>query len=301
MLKWSWWVVVPLALLVLVVVAVSFIDEPLRVYAERELNHRLPAYVVRIGTLDLHPISLSLDLEDITVRQKDHPDPPIAAISKVQGSLQWSALFADRLVTDQVIEHPVIHFIRPQAEKELEAPPEHQQSWQELLFAMQEVQLNELRITNGDVTYRENATSKPLHVTELNVQAENIRNVQSAPAQYPSHIHMEMVVFDKGRLILMARPISLPNPFMAVDADVTLAEIPLADVAPLTAQRQMNLSQGLLSAEGQVEVSPAVQRIELTRLTLRDVKADFVHAARTQQKEKDTGKKIVQAADKASK
>ena len=118
MLKWSWWVVVPLALLVLVVVAVSFIDEPLRVYAERELNHRLPAYVVRIGTLDLHPISLSLDLEDITVRQKDHPDPPIAAISKVQGSLQWSALFAGRLVTDQVIEHPVIHFIRPQAEKD---------------------------------------------------------------------------------------------------------------------------------------------------------------------------------------
>jgi hypothetical protein len=34
---------------------------------------------------------------------------------------------------------------------------------------------------------------------------------------------------------------------------------------------------GVLSAEGQVEVSPAVQRIELTRLTLRDVKADFVH------------------------
>jgi uncharacterized protein (DUF58 family) len=44
MLKWSWWVVVTLSLLVLVVVAVSFIDEPLRVYAERELNHRLPAY-----------------------------------------------------------------------------------------------------------------------------------------------------------------------------------------------------------------------------------------------------------------
>jgi hypothetical protein len=52
------------------------------------------------------------------VRQKDHPDPLTAAISKVQGSLQWSALFAGRLVTDQVIEHPVIHFIRPQAEKD---------------------------------------------------------------------------------------------------------------------------------------------------------------------------------------
>ena len=187
---------IPLGLLVVIIVAVSFIDEPLRAYTERELNHRLPAYIVHIGALDLHPISLSLDLADITVRQKDHPDPPIAAISKIQGSLQWSALFAGRIVTDQLIEHPVIHFVRPQAAKELEASPEHQQSWQELLFAMQEVQLNELRVTNGEVTYRENDTSKPLHMTELNMRAENIRNVRSAPAQYPSHVQIEMdVVF----------------------------------------------------------------------------------------------------------
>ena len=150
-------------------------------YAERELNRRLPAYVIQIRALDLHPLTLSLDLEDVIVRQKDHPDPPIAAVSKLHGSLQWSALLHGRLVTDESIEHPVIHFTRPQAKKELEAPPEQKQSWQEALFAMQEVQVNEIRITDGDVTYRENASSKPLHISQLNLTAENIRNVRSKP------------------------------------------------------------------------------------------------------------------------
>lgn len=298
--KWFWWAAGPLALLLVIVVAVSFIDEPLRVYAEREMNHRLPAYMVRIGALDLHPMSLSLDLENITVSQKDRADPPIAAISKLHGSLEWSALLSGRVVTDQLIEHPVIHFLRPQAEKELEESPEQKQSWQELLLAMHEVQLNEVRITDGDVTYRDDATSKPLHLTELNVLAKNIRNVRSAPFQYPSHLQIEMVVFDKGRFDLDGQADFFAEPFMALNADVTLTNVTLADLSPLTAHRQVHLAQGVLSAECQVELSSMAQQMRFTTLSLRDVKADFVHAAKTRQKEKDTGKKVAQVADKAS-
>lgn len=124
--KWLRWIFIPIGLLLVFAFALSLIDEPLRTYAEREINHRLPAYTVQIGSLDLHPISLSLDLANVVVRQKDHPDPPIAAISKMRGSLQWTTLISGRFVTDQSIEHPVIHFTRPQAAKELEASPEQQ-------------------------------------------------------------------------------------------------------------------------------------------------------------------------------
>jgi hypothetical protein len=298
--KWIWWLAIPLGLFVIVVIAVSFIDEPLRAYAERELNHRLPAYSVHIGGLVLHPISLSVDLNDLIVRQKDHPDPPIADISKIHGSLQWSALLSGRIVTDQLIDHPVIHFTRPQAAKELEASPEHQQSWQELLFSMQEVQLNELRITNGEVTYRENAATKPLHLTQLNVRAENIRNVRSAPAQYPSQVQIKMAVFEQGRFMLDGQADFFAEPFPAVNADMTVTDIPLADLTPLTSQRQVQLSQGVLSAEGHVEYAFTAQQVRLTTLSLHDVKADFVHSAKTQQKEKDTGKQVAQGAEKVS-
>ncbi|MBA2487531.1 MAG: DUF748 domain-containing protein, partial [Nitrospira sp.] len=297
---WVWLIAVPAGLLVLVIIVLSFLNEPLRAYAERQINQRLPAYTVRIGALDLHPISLSLDLEDVIVRQKDHPDPPIAAVSKMHGSIQWSALLSGRFVTDQSIEHPVIHFTRPQAAKELEDSPAKRQSWQELLFALHEVQLNEVRITNGDVTYRENATSKPLHITELNVHAENIRNVRSKPQQYPSDLHIEAVVFEKGRFQLDGHADFFAEPTLAVNADLTLTDIELANLLPLTAQHQVHLSQGRLSATGHVEYAPTVQEVRLRTFTLQEVKGDFIHSARTEKKVKETGKKAAQAAEHAA-
>src|SRR3989337_2702847 len=90
--KWLWWVAIPLAFLVVIVIAASFLDEPLRAYAEREMNQRLPAYTIHIGALDLHPLALSLDLEDVVVRQKERSDPPLARVSNIHGSLQWTGL-----------------------------------------------------------------------------------------------------------------------------------------------------------------------------------------------------------------
>src|SRR5512132_2178256 len=51
-------------LVVLVIIAAFFIDEPLRQRMEANLNRALQGYTVRIGKLDFHPIGLSLDLED---------------------------------------------------------------------------------------------------------------------------------------------------------------------------------------------------------------------------------------------
>ena len=83
--KWLCWVTIPLGILMVIVIAASFLDEPLRGYAERELNQLLPTYAIQIGALDLHPLTLSLDLEEVIARQTDYPDPPIAAVSKIHG------------------------------------------------------------------------------------------------------------------------------------------------------------------------------------------------------------------------
>ena len=212
------------------------------------------------------------------MRQKDDPDPPIAALAQWHASLQWSALLRGRLVSVQVLDRPVIHFTRPQVAKEREAH-RREQSWQEALFAMYQVQLNEVRITDGDVTYRENAASKPLHITELNITAENIRNVRSKPHEYPSDIHIEAVVFDRGRFQLDGHADFFAEPTMAVNADLTLTDIELAELLPLTAQHQVHLSHGRLSATGHVEYAPTVQEVRLRTLTVQEVKGDFIHTA----------------------
>ena len=45
----GWWVAIPVGLLLVIGIALAFIEEPLRSYAERELNQRLPAYTFHIG------------------------------------------------------------------------------------------------------------------------------------------------------------------------------------------------------------------------------------------------------------
>ena len=297
---WRWVVVACAALILVAGVALRFIDEPLRVYAERQLNSHLAGYTFHIGTLDFHPIGLSVDVENVIVLQDTHPDPPLAHIAEWHASIHWKALLSGRLVSDHIIDRPVIHFTRPQAVQELKEAPAHKESWQEALFAVYPLQINELSINDGDVTYRENTTSKPLRLTSIQVRAENIRNVRSKPLQYPSPVQIEAIVFDGGRFNLNGRADFLAEPSMGIDADIVLRDINLADLLPLTAQRQIQLTQGSLTATGHVELAPAAQEIRLTSLNLHDVKADFVHAIRTKPREQRTAQQVSQTAAKAA-
>ena len=298
--RFWWWIVgIVVALLLIIGLAVAFIDEPLRAYAERELNRRVEGYTFHIGKLDFHPIGLSIDLEDVTVIQTDHPDPPIAQLTKWHASVHWRELLSGHLVSDQSIDRPVLHITRPQAAKEAKDDvPADKRGWQEAVYAVYPLQINEFTITNGDITYRENSTSKPLHVGQLNFRATNIRNVRSKPDEYPSDVHLDAVLFDKGRLTLDGRADFLAEPYMGMNADISLKDVELANVLPITAQRQVHLTQGVLSTAGHVEYSPRTQVVRLKDLSLRDVKLDFVHAATTASKEKDTGQKVARAADK---
>jgi hypothetical protein len=297
-----WWVLgVPLVFLLIIGLTLALIDEPLRGYAERELNRRVEGYTFRIGSLDFHPIGLSIDLENVTVTQNDHPDPPIAHLTKWHASIHWRELLSGNVVSDQSIDRPVIHITRPQLAKETKDDvPVDKRGWQEAVFAIYPIKINEFTISEADITYRENSTSKPLHVSQLNVRATNIRNVRSKPDEYPSEVHVDAVVFDKGRINLDGRADFFLEPHAGINADISLEDVELVNLLPLTAQRQLHLTQGVMSTTGHVEYSPRTQAVRLKSLGLRDVKVDFVHAAASAPKEKDTGRKVARTAEKAS-
>ena len=89
-----------LLILILVFIAAFLLDEPLRRKMEADINSSLKGYTVRIGRLDFHPVGLSLDLEESTIYQSAHPDPPIAHIPKLSAGIHWKALLRGRLVAD---------------------------------------------------------------------------------------------------------------------------------------------------------------------------------------------------------
>ncbi len=158
---WRWLAAAALLVLLVLGITLIFIDEPLRAYAERELNRRVEGYTFRIGALDFHPLGLSLDVEQVTVVQNEHPDLPVAQLATWHASIHWRELLSGHLVSDQWIDHPIVHFTRPQAVKEVQDPPADQKGWQEAVFAIYPLQINEFRINDGDITYRENPPPSP--------------------------------------------------------------------------------------------------------------------------------------------
>ena len=116
--RWGKIIGVIVLLCLLVGVALFFIDEPLRLYAERQFNRHVVGYTLAIGRLRFHPIGLSVDFENATLVQNEHPDPPVAKIPFWHASIHWRAVLHGHLVSDHRIDRSVLRVTRTQAKEE---------------------------------------------------------------------------------------------------------------------------------------------------------------------------------------
>ncbi len=121
------WIVAAVALVALVglasVIALFFIDEPLRRYTEAKMNARLKGYTATIGALHFSPINFSLELKDTVIVQNEHPDPPVANIGRLYASVHWQALLSGRVVGDILIDRPVVVLDLPRRSRRSTTPP----------------------------------------------------------------------------------------------------------------------------------------------------------------------------------
>ncbi len=301
MRKPLWWLAGIVVIFLVVIALVAFIDAPLRAYAEREFNRHMQGYSLQIGALHVHPIGLSIDLENARVVQNEHPDPPVADIPKWHTSLHWGALLRGQVVSDHAIDRPILHMTRPQAKKEIRDPELiEKKAWQEIVLALYPLHINLLTIANGTITYLDTPKSQPVQVTHLNIRAENIRNIASKEGVYPSKVHLEAILFDSGRMIVDGSADFLSEPHIGLNADVVLEEVKVDELLPLTGRVNLQLRKGVISATGHAEYSPYAKVVELKDLALEGVHLDYVHAAATKESEKQVAAQTAQAAEKLS-
>jgi hypothetical protein len=110
-----------------------------------------------------------------------------------------SLLFGD-LVANFRLVAPHLHVNRAHLRAEQDDPtPVEERGWQHAVRAMYPLEVNELRVEEGRLSYIDHENARPLTMRAINGIARNIRNTRSETRPYPSPLEVTATVFDSGR------------------------------------------------------------------------------------------------------
>jgi hypothetical protein len=290
-----------LILIVLLIVASFFVDEPMRRTMERRMNESLKGYTVQIPKLHFSLFGLSVTLRNLTVRQQANPNPPVIVVPRLKASVQWEELLTLHLVADFLMDKPRLNVNLPQLEAENRNPtPIKDEGWQDAVEKIYPLKINLWRVQDADIVYIDDPKQPPLHIEHLYLRAGNIRNIHSREHVYPSSLHAEAVVFGSGHGVLDGHADFLAKPTPGLHTNFQLDKVPLDNLKSITRRANLELKGGTLSTHGELEYAARTKNVHVADLTIQGVHLDYIHTAATAPAETARKDKVAQAAKKAS-
>jgi hypothetical protein len=291
-----------LASVLVALVASSLGEEPLRRVLERRANEGLRGYQVEIGRVDLLPFALGFDVRELVVAREGHLDLPVAQLGELAARVDWRALARGALVADVDLARPIVYVDRRQARREArDETPLHERGWQDALRALVPLEINRVRVSDGEATYLDDGPFEPLRLTEIHGEAANIRNIASRERAYPSELSLTARVFDDGQLRLQGHADFLAEPHAGVRADVELEGVALAYFQPILARHHFEVKAGVLALSGEAELASHVRRLRLRELHVGGLVGDYVRSEASKAREPGAVRNTLRAVREAAK
>jgi hypothetical protein len=296
-----WGIGIPLVLTLILFGASIFLDEPLRSSMEKRMNRDLKGYSVRLPGLHVRLMGLSLTLQGLKVMQQAHPETPVVTFPVLKASIHWREILSGKLVAEFILERPKININLQQLRNEAaNTVPLKERGWQQAVEAIYPLKINSLKIKEASVTYIDQDPKRPLILSNLNLQATNIRNIHQPDQVYPSTFHLDTAVFDTGRATVDGDANFLAMPYPGIKARIKLEKILLDYFKPMIARSNLSIQNGLLQATGEVEYAPTVKTAHLKNLTIQGMNLDYLHSQRTVVVEKKNVAVVKKTAKKLS-
>jgi hypothetical protein len=296
------WVCGTLAVLALAVfIASYFLDPIVRARVEATMNQKLVGYHTKLSHAHVQLLSGTLILNGLVLKQNTHPNPPVADFPQMKFSVQWREIFTGHVVADVLLTHPRVHINLTQLRAEKADPvPLSQKGWQDAIEAVYPFKINLFRIENGEATYIDTDPQRPLNLRNLYLTADNIRNIHYKDQVYPSPLHVNSVVFDRGRLTIDGKANFLTKPIPGILAKYQVEQIPLEQFEPELQKANLHVYRGILQSKGVVEFSPTIKRVEVETALIDGIHLDYVHTAQSATGEKNRIAVVKQDAAKVN-
>ncbi|MGH7767053.1 MAG: DUF748 domain-containing protein [Candidatus Binatia bacterium] len=221
----------------------------------------------------------------------------MAHIPLLHASVHWKALLNGTLVSDFLIDRPKLNINLKQAKQEVkEKVSPAELGWQDALEEIYPLKVNLFSIRDADITYQDEGPFKPLHLSKLNFQAENIRNVHSKDNVYPSQVQLKAVAFDTGNISFDGNADFLAKPYPGIKGSVSLSHIELDYFRPIINRYNVSVRNGVFSTDGLVEYAPNKKVADIKQITIRGVAIDYVHMAKTAAAEQQVAETVATTA-----
>ena len=161
----------------------------------------LPDYHLNVNWVEIHPLTCSLDILDLTLAKKSNLVPvPFYKGPDVRVALQWDRVIHFDLLSSITVIRPVVNFVTGPTPAQSQTILEP--AWVSAVKKLVPLRINHFQVIEGDLHYYDFHAQPEinLEMNHLNVVAENLTNATHSKALMPTSVVMSGNPFLKGHL-----------------------------------------------------------------------------------------------------
>ena len=218
-----------LLVLVLIVVARILLPYFLEKYVNRVLDD-IPGYTGYVEDIDVALYRGAYVIEGLHLDKVNSDlEVPLLFFPKTDISIEWSALFKGKIVSEIILHGPEINYIFQEQQKTTPEGEPEARDWREALKDLVPIEINHLEAHGGKINFVQFAEGAniDLMLHDIFLTATNLRNVESTEGPMPSTVHATAVSFGggsvelDGKIDMMKRIPDMDMEFALKNADVT--------------------------------------------------------------------------------
>lgn len=217
----------------------------------RVVNQRLaemPGHYGVVGDIDLSLFRGAYRFNDFTIRERGDDGHPVFSVKSADLSLAWRDLVRGRVVSDVVLDAPILRLARRPGLDSDPAPPPRE-DWRKLVQDLAPIEITRLVIHGGSLDYADLGREPPLTVglAKLEARFDGLANrLVPGGDEFPARGELTAEVEGGGTLQARARAAPLESP-PRIEAEAQLREIHLPALNPfLHAALGIDVSAGTL-------------------------------------------------------
>jgi hypothetical protein len=270
--KWLWRALGAFAILLIIAIIVvhTYLAAWLLDYVNNTLAN-IPGYTGKGESLNIDLYRGAYRINNLVINKKEGTIPtPFVAIDHADLSLQWSALFDGRIVSNIELEHPVINFAVNKGATQAGTEAD----WTKPIKDLMPIDINRVAFENGKITYQDFSSNPKvdIFIDHMSGEISNLRNVEDKDHPLPSKIDVAGDSIGKGTLKIhgtlnILKPVPDMNILMSLE-NVDLPALNTYSEAYASfafKSGKFNLYSHLVAKESQIDgfVKPMLQNLSV--------------------------------------